>query len=150
MKTLIVCKSYHHRNTEKVAKVMAKVLKARILDPETATPGIVSKYDLIGFGSGIYFFKHHKSLFELLEKLPEMKKKAFIFSTRGGDLPSDYHKSLRKELSEKGFKIVDEFTCRAWDSFGPMGLIGGINKGRPNKDDLKKARDFAASLVSKR
>ena len=150
MKTLLICKSYHHGNTNKVAKVMAKVLKARILAPEKATPRIISKYDLIGFGSGIYFFKHHKSLFELLEKLPKMKKKAFVFSTRGGELSSDYHKSLRKELSEKGFKIIGEFTCKAWDSFGPMGLVGGINKGRPNEKDLKKARDFAARLVSKR
>jgi len=45
----------------------------------------------------------------------------------------------------RGFSIVDEFSCRGWDTRGPMKLSGGINKGRPD-EDLSKARIFAQGL----
>lgn len=34
MKTLIIYKSYHHMNTEKVAKAMAKAMNARLAKVE--------------------------------------------------------------------------------------------------------------------
>ncbi|HIE43486.1 MAG TPA: flavodoxin, partial [Candidatus Omnitrophica bacterium] len=81
MKTLIICISIHHKNTEKIAKVMAKVLEAKLLKPHKVDINTLSRYDLIGFGSGIYYHKHHGSLLNLVERLPDLKgKKAFIFS----------------------------------------------------------------------
>jgi flavodoxin len=46
--------SYHHKNTEKIAQVMAKVLDAPIKTPQQIHPAELQEYDLIGFGSGIY------------------------------------------------------------------------------------------------
>ena len=60
MKTLIIYTSVHHGNTEKVAGVMASILNARLLQVKQATASMLDKYDLIGFGSGIYFGRHHK------------------------------------------------------------------------------------------
>jgi len=62
MKTLIVYTSVHHQNTEKVAKVMAEELKADLTPTTDAKPDTLMTGDLIGFGSGIYFGKHHKTL----------------------------------------------------------------------------------------
>ena len=62
MKTLIVYASVHHQNTEKVAKAMAEELEADLVPVSQAQPDIITTYELIGFGSGIYFMKFHKSL----------------------------------------------------------------------------------------
>ena len=84
MKTLIICFSYHHKNTEKIASVFAKTLDAEVKTPSEVDPNGLSDYDLIGFGSGISFGNHYKELLDLVDKLPAVNnKKAFIFSTSG-------------------------------------------------------------------
>jgi len=84
MKTFIVCFSYHHKNTEKIASVFAKTLDAEVKMPGEVSPQGFSEYDLVGFGSGISFGKHYKVLIDFADKLPPVtKKKAFIFSTSG-------------------------------------------------------------------
>ena len=52
MKTLIFYASVHHKNTEKVAKVMAEVLGADLVPIGQAQPETLTAYDLIGFGQG--------------------------------------------------------------------------------------------------
>jgi flavodoxin len=80
MKSLLVLYSYHHHNTEKVAKVLAKVLDAEIKWPQEINHEELQDYDLIGFGSGIYSAKHHESLLELAGELPEVNNKnVFLF-----------------------------------------------------------------------
>ena len=149
MKTLIVYTSVHHQNTEKVAKVMAEELGADLVPLGEAQPATIGSYDLVGFGSGIYFGKHHKTLLQFAETLPsETGKQAFIFSTSGQG-GNERHAALKEKLVNRGFSIVDEFSCKAWDTWGPMKLIGGINKGRPNADDLEGARLFARGLKNK-
>ena len=147
MKTLIIYVSVHHGNTEKVAKEMAEVLNADLLKPTEVDPNALSEYDLIGFGSGIYLLKHHESLLNFVDKMDELKgKKAFIFSTSGFPMQSLFYSTLRKSLSEKGFDVVNEFSCRGFTTYGPFKRIGGINKDKPNKEDLENARKFAADL----
>ncbi len=51
MKSLLVLFSYHHNNTEKIAKVMAKVLDAQIKTPQQTNPEELRQFDLVGFGS---------------------------------------------------------------------------------------------------
>ena len=82
MKSLIICYSFHHNNTQKVAEAMAKVLDAEIKTPQQTILEELQQFDLVGFGSGIFGEKHHESLLELTDKLPQVTdKKAFIFST---------------------------------------------------------------------
>jgi flavodoxin len=149
MKTLIIRFSYHHKNTEKIALVFASTLNAEMKTPQEVNPSGLSEYDLIGFGSGIYFGKHHKVLLDLADKLPQVtNKKAFIFSTSGrtGNTTSKFHKQLREKLQSKGFEIAGEFNCAGLDTYGITKIVGGLNKGRPNKDDIKQAEAFAQSL----
>lgn len=146
MKSIIILYSYHHHNTEKVAKAMAPVLGADIKWPDDVNPEELQEYDLICFGSGIYGGVHHKSLIELADKLPEVTgKKAFLFSTSGAgekDNAIKNHSTLREKLQSKGYLIVDEFQCKGF--FGIKGL--GLNRGRPNAEDLKRAEEFAQNL----
>jgi flavodoxin len=149
MKTLILYTSVHHQNTEKVAKVMAEELGADLVSFDQAQPETLTAYDLIGFGSGIYYMKFHKTLLEFVGVLPIVtEKRAFIFSTSGdGGIQS--HAALKEQLVNRGFSIVGDFSCNGWDTWGPLKLVGGTNKGRPNEEDLQEARVFARGLKEK-
>ena len=150
MGALIVYVSIHHRNTEKVARVIAEVLGADMVKPWKVKPEELLKYDLIGFGSGIYWWRHHWGLFKLVESLPKVEgKKAFIFSTAGLNIRWYNHRRLKRKLIEKGFEIVGEFSCRGWDTNGRLAKIGGLNRGHPNEKDLRKAREFAERMRTK-
>ena len=45
-------------------------------------------------------------------------------------------------------KVVDDFSCRGFNTHGPLKLVGGINKGHPDLKDLKHAEIFARNLLS--
>ena len=148
MKSLLVLFSYHHNNTEKIANVFAKVLDAQIKTPQQINPEELQEYTLIGFGSGIYDTKHHKTLLDLADKLPLVtNKKAFIFSTSGWTrYTAENHSPLREKLQSKGYMIVDEFSCAGFNTNSFLKIFGGMNKGRPNAEDLKHAEEFAQNL----
>ena len=148
MRSLLVLLSYHHNNTQKIANVFAKILDAQIRTPQQIDPEELQEYGLIGFGSGIYGGKHHKALLDLADKLPRVtNRKAFIFSTSSDLEPlAKTHSALREKLQSKGYMIVDEFTCAGFNTNSFIKLFGGINKGRPNAQDLKRAEEFAQSL----
>ena len=150
MKSLLILYSYHHNNTEKIAKVFAKVLDAQIKTPQQISLEELQEYNLIGFGSGIYGEKHHKLLLDLADTLPQVTdKKAFIFSTsamQGKAKVAQDHLLLREKLQSKGYMIVDEFSCKGFNTNSFMKYFGGMNKGRPNAEDLKHAEKFAQNL----
>lgn len=150
LRSLLVLMSYHHRNTEKVANVFAKCLDAPIKTPPQLMPEEIREYDLVGFGSGIYDGMHHKALLELADRLPEARgMKVFLFSTSAivnEDKVAKDHSTLRERLWSKGYEIVDEFACKGLDTNSFLKYFGGINKGRPNAEDLKLAEDFAIGL----
>ena len=148
MKALIICWSEHHGNTKKIADAMASVLHCEVIQPTDVDIKTLGDYDLIGFGSGIYYWKHHKNLFDLIEKLPPNNNKAFIFSTRGVSRQGRTHDALRTKLEEKGFEIVGEFSYRGFDTYGALKYLGGIARGRPNDKDLRDAQAFVKTLES--
>jgi len=148
VKTLICVSSVHHGNTRKVAEAIGEVLHADLMAPNRVTPELLSGYDQVGFGSGIYFRRHHESIFHLLDRLPDQNgKPAFIFSTEGLTfLHASFHKPLREKLTGKGFGVMGEFACPGWDTYAIFGIFGGIHKGRPDERDLAAARAFAEGL----
>ncbi len=151
MKTLIIYNSKHHGNTKKIARAISMVLEADLVKPDEVDITSLSTYDLIGFGSGIYYGKHHKSLFDFVAKLTNQKgRKTFIFSTSGIKKISffnEFDKPLKKKLLKKDFSVIEEFNCRGWDTY-PFWVkpFGGISKGRPNEKDLENAGSFAREL----
>jgi flavodoxin len=144
MKTAIIYKSIHHGNTKKIAEVMAKTLEADLIDLKDANPDIINEYDLIGFGSGIYYYRPHKKLRKFVEGLDNVEnKKAFTFITSGNGKPNKW---LNEKLSKKGFEVLGDFVCKGFDTYGPLKLVGGHNKGQPNEDDFKNAEIFVENL----
>jgi flavodoxin len=146
MKTLIICESIHHGNTEKIAKAMAEVLDATIKKPADVKRKDIAEADLVGLGSGIYMWKHHRSLFEMLDRLPVFSRQAFIFSTSGGPGGPSYHAALKEKMGKRGLRAIAEFNCKGWDTVGPLAIVGGINKGKPDDNDIFEAKIFAEGL----
>jgi flavodoxin len=147
VKSLIVCVSKSHGNTRRVADRMAEVLGAEVVEPEAVDPATLGQYDLVGFGSGIYYMAVDARLRDLIRHLERVDGvRAFTFFTSGArQVPLlDYNKPVRKQLESKGFEVLGSFSCRGFDTVGPFAFIGGINRGRPNDHDLDRAAAFAA------
>ncbi len=153
MQILLVVCSYHHGNTEKIARAMATVLGAEVRTPAEIDPGELPGYHLVGFGGGIYSARHHPRLLEFARRLPLSEgKHAFIFSTSalvGKDKVEKDHRALRGILKGKGYVIIDEFACKGWNTNSFLRFFGGMNKGRPNAGDIDAAREFAKRLTGK-
>ena len=149
MKTLIVYASVHHKNTEKVAKVIAAELGADLVSVGEVQPAALTAYDQIGFGSGIYDHNFHQALLHFVETLPTVTgKQAFVFSTCGVG-GTRRHAAFKELLASRGFSVVGDFSCKGWDTNSFFKVLGGINKGRPNEEDLQEARVFARGLKEK-
>ena len=120
MQSLLVVFSYHHKNTEKVANVFTKVLDAQIKTPQQINPVDLQEYSLVGFGSGIDSGKHYKPLLDFTDRLlPVDNKNSFIFSTAaltGEEKREKDHSNLREKLESKGYRIVDEFQCKGFNT----------------------------------
>ena len=150
MKCLIVLYSYHHNNTRKIAEAMANVLGAIIKTPWETNKKELPEYDLIGFGSGIDSGKHYRELLDFADKLSSVDgKKCFIFSTSAiysdNKMAKD-HARLRETLRSKGYVVVGEFSCKGYNTNSFLKFFGGMNKNRPNDEDIGNAKKFASKL----
>lgn len=141
----------HHGNTVHVAQAIAGVLGAEVAAPEVVPYTALGEYGLLGFGSGVYYGRMHRALFEWLRGLPDAPEPftpAFLFSTSGLPvLAKFWHAPMKKLLARKGFDIVGEFACRGFDTWGPLWLAGGLNRKHPDARDLARSAEFALQLA---
>lgn len=150
MKTLILCTSVSHGNTRQIADTIGDVLDARVTDPEQVGLDELRTYDLVGFGSGIFNMSFHPRLRAYVTSLPcsHDGRAAFVFSTSGFPEPPfrRYTRGMTRLLDQRGFDVVDTFSCRGHDTWWPFKPVGGVRKGRPDTTDLDAARTFARQL----
>ncbi len=145
MRTAIVYYSKHHGNTKKLLDAIAAAGDVTLIDAATAQNADLSAYDTIGFASGIYFSKFHKSVLSFAaSNCPNGKKVFFVYTY--GAAKDTYTKAIREALGDKSAEFVGEYGCRGFDSYGPFKLIGGIAKGHPNNDEIKGAVEFFKGL----
>jgi len=157
VKSLVIVFSYHHGNTEKIAHTIANVLGAEVKTPQQVFPEQLREYDLIGFGSGIYSATFDPSVLTLADRLSYAAgKKAFLFSTFGApsfianrEFIEKNHAEIRKKLQLKGYTVIGEFGCVGWNTNSFLKYFGGLNKGRPNTEDLVNAEAFARDMMGK-
>jgi flavodoxin len=157
IKSLVIVFSYHHGNTEKIAHTIGNVLSAEVKTPQQVFPEQLRDYDLIGFGSGIYSATFDPAVLTLADRLSYAAgKKAFLFSTYGApavavtrNFVANNHAEIRKKLQLKGYTVIGEFGCAGWNTNSFLKYFGGINKGRPNTEDLSNAEAFARDMLGK-
>ena len=143
MKTVIVYYSSHHGNTKKLVESLAQGRDVTLIDAAVTKTADLSRYELIGFASGIYFGKFHESVLEFAKNNLPQDKKVFFLSTYGGRSNT---KAIEAVVNAKSDQIVGQFGCKGYDTFGPFKLVGGIGKGHPNETDLKNALHFFDGL----
>ena len=144
MKTAVFYYSHHHENTIKVLRAMADGNDVELIDAANAEGTDFDKYDAVGLASGIYFSKFHDSVIALAGKLPEGKNVFFVYTC--GNKRNGYTKDVSDAAAARGCKILGEFGCRGFDTYGPFKLIGGIAKNHPDSNDLDSAKAFYRSL----
>lgn len=147
MKTAIVYYSKHHGNTKKLLDAIAKKYEVTLID--VLNPGTVdlNSFDIIGFASGIYYSKFHKTLLKFVEEnMPEYKKTFFIYTY--GAKKDGYTSAINEVINKHYGVFLGEFGCYGFNTFGPFKLIGGIAKGHPDDRDLKSAVEFYDAIIS--
>lgn len=145
MKTAVVYYSRHHGNTKKLLDAIAEKYEVTLIDINFDSAPDLSGYDRIGFASGIYYSKFHKSLLKIAgERLPENKNVFFIF-TYGAE-KAGYTKAITEAVLKRNAKILGEYGCFGFNTFGPFKLIGGMAKGHPDRTDIAEAVRFYESL----
>lgn len=145
MKTAICYHSYHHGNTRKVVEAMAQAGNVELIDVTTRQAVHLEDYDCIGLAGGIYGFEFSKAVVAFARQyLPAGKPVFFVYTYAGAKGTGT--KTIARVADEKDCPVLGIFGCRGYCTFGPFKLVGGVAKGLPNEQDLKKARAFYRAI----
>lgn len=145
MKTVIAYYSKHHGNTKKLLDAIAAVDDVKLIDVTVIKTADLSRYDRIGFASGIYYGSFAKQVQDFAwSSLPE-NKPVFLIETCGGPRKG-YFSAMEKITEEKHCKVIGEYECLGFDTFGPFKLVGGIQKGHPTEEEIDGAVMFYQEL----
>jgi flavodoxin len=139
----IIYASVHHGNTKKVLEAIAQKCEVELIDATQIKEKDLTKYDAVGFASGIYYSKFHQAVLKFASaNLPESKR-VFYICTNGGNAS---YKSIEAIAKRKHAVEIGRFSCKGYDTFGPFKLVGGQAKGHPDEKDLENAVNFFTGL----
>lgn len=150
LKTVLLYRSKHHGNTKKLIDALATAHpEIDIIDVsalgKNELPDL-SPYHLIAFASGIYYGKLDKDILRVAQGCLRDGDQVIGFITYGGN--EKFHGSdLGGICRLKMANLLSIYGCPGWDTMGPFKLVGGMNKGRPNADDIQGAVDFYDRIV---
>lgn len=123
------------KHSRKIAEAVGKALNTKA--ENVVTNPSLGETDLLFIVGGLYGGESLPELLDYVKKLDSSKiKKAALITSSASDKKGQ--DSVRSLLEEKGIKVVDEMRC-----FGSF-LV--MKMGRPNKDDISMAVDFAVKL----
>ena len=146
MKTAIIYASTHQGNTRRLVESLAQKHDISLIDASSQTHADLYGFDLIGFASGIDFGSYYERVIRFLrEDLPEGKPVFFLYTC--ARTSPRFTKAIRAEAEKRSARILGEFGCRGYNTYGPWKLVGGMNKGHPSQTELEAADAFFRSLV---
>ena len=145
-KTAIVYFSEHHGNTKKVVEAIAAAHEeVTLIDAATKIEVDLSGYELIGFASGIYGGQFAKKLLTFAQiNLPD-RKNVFIIYTSAMDRKG-YSDDLKTFLEIRNARIKGCWHTQGFCTFGPLKLVGGAFKNRPDDNDRVEAVKFYETI----
>jgi flavodoxin len=150
VKILFVYESVHHGNTEKIVHAMSGECGGAVLKAREFHPSLSGDYECMGFGSGIFFGKFHSAVERAVGLLPPGEgRPVFVFSTSGRGIKR-YNRRLTASLEEKGYHLLGDFSCKGYDTYGPLKWLGGIARGRPGEQEISQARQFIRMVMGRR
>lgn len=146
MKTAIVYYSKHHGNTKQLLDAIAAENDVTLIDALAPQTTDLTGYDAVGFASGIYYSKFHKTVLEFAKQHLPASKPVFFIYTYGAE-KAGYTKAIEAAVSEHNAKVLGSFGCFGFNTFGPFKLIGGLAKGHPDLNDLANALAFYSGIT---
>lgn len=146
MKTAILYYSHHHGNTRKLLKAIAtQVDDVTLIDVTAKREVDLSAYDRIGLASGIYYASFAKQVLDFASLNLPVYKDVFFIATSGVKLDSHLN-AVRKLAESKHCKILGEYRCLGYCTYGPFKLVGGVSKKHPTDEEIQDAVEFVKSL----
>lgn len=145
-KVAIIYASVHHKNTEKLVQGIARKCPVDLYDISRLKNIDPKSYDVIGFASGVYMARPHRSIRRFLDENKEGLKKTFVILTSGIG-KGEFSTSFSEELKGKGYEVLGDFECRGYDTFGPFRMLHEHGGGHPNEDDIQRAIDFVQGIL---
>ena len=123
-------------NTKKIADAIAKQADVSAMSIREPVQGDV---DVLFLGTGLYGFDIDPELKEYILTLkPEHIKMVVVFSTAA--IAKSAYEKTKKYLQDQGLTVSNaEYHC--------PGHYSILRKGRPNAEDVKKAEQFARSIL---
>ena len=138
-------------NTRKVAEAMAVTFRdlghsVRTLPLKKASPKDATRGDLLGVGSPCFTGQAPTPIKDFLRSLPLLRnKRAFVFATSGG-APGKVLYDLTRLLRQKGAEVLGGTLIRG-ECYHPAPCFIKRYPGRPNAEDLERARRFALNVA---
>ena len=145
MKVLIIYESKHHGNTKKLVDAIAEHYEVEVVNAAENPQVDYSAYDIIGFASGIAYGKFYKNVTSYAHKLPEGKKVFFLYTCANTD--KDFAADIRDKAEMCGCTSIGSYGCKGYNTYGPLKLIGGMNRNHPDQDEIAEALHFYKSLI---
>lgn len=145
-KAVIVYASVHHGNTRKLAEAISERCGVDLIDVNVQQQTDLSCYEIIGFASGIDFGRFYDGVERFLEEhLPAGKRVFFLYTcARPG---GDFTKKMRTLALEREAVLMGEYGCRGYNTYGPLKLIGGMNKHHPTESEVETAISFYEEIA---
>ena len=146
MNSIIIYASTHHGNTKKVVETIANEYEITLVDATKVHEKDLREYDLIGFASGIFFTKFSEQVLNFARVNLPANKNVFFIATAGNPIKGNFN-SIADIIKDKKCNEVGRFQCKGFDTYGPFKLVGGIQKGHPDENELKEAVEFVKSIL---
>ena len=144
-RTAICYSSLHRGNTKKLLDAIASRHEVMLIDVKKGQRSDLAGYERIGFASGIYYGKFAKQLLEFAKAcLPEGT--AVFFIATCGSRRRSYFDSIKSVADQRHCKVLGQYLCLGFDSFGPLRLIGGIHRENPTQEEIDGAVRFYEEL----
>ena len=140
-------------NTRKVCEAIAagivesqnEVVLERLQDTDSRW---LADADLMGIGTPVFYYKQPFNVTDFLKGLTGLEgKHAFVFITEGGH-QSNTLLRIKTLLARKGVTTIGCFSSLGYDTF-PIYIGKDRQKGHPDGEDLKAAKEFGRDLFSR-
>lgn len=150
LKVVIIYRSKHHGNTKKLVDALVEahpeidVIDVAALG-KNEYPDL-SPYHLIVMGSGIYYGNLDKDLLRVADHCLRDGDKVVGLMTYGGQAKFN-GRDLDGVCRAKFATLLCMYGCPGFDTYGPFKLMGGMNKGRPNQEDIEGVVEFFDRVI---
>lgn len=147
MATAIIYYSKHHGNTKKLLDaIVAADSTVELVDATEKHELDLSRYDKIGFASGIYYGKFAEQVLNFANVNLPLDKDVFFIATAANPTKNCFN-SIAEVTQAKHCKELGRYMSKGFDTFGPFKLVGGLQKGHPTDEEIQGAVEFYKGLI---